>query len=340
MRKSLHSLVLTGMMTMAAFIYNAPTHAQHKIDWINPDIPYIEQRGFSLGVTMGFTDMWADVGTKSLLDHYGNSNYYNKIGDNLRGMGSFFVRYTYVPGISFRAGVGYGALYATDEWNKDKGLKAKTIKDDSYQRYIRNLDAHTNVWEASLLFEMSPFRLSNWEFGKMAKSRFQPYLLLGAAGFHFNPKGTMKDLTTGNTKIVELQPLHTEGQNFSSPDVVFPKNYSLWSYAAVGGIGVKFDVGKGLGLGLEYQLRYTFTDYLDDVSGKYIDPQYMDIGYMNQPGKAKQAQNMADRSSEIIPGYKHQPGEFRGNPDNNDMYSSVSVMFYWKIKKKKSPWWE
>src|SRR5690606_19388077 len=117
-----------------------------------------------------------------------------------------------------------------------------------------------------------------------------------------------------------------------------PENYSLWSYAGVGGIGVRFDIGKGLGLGLEYQLRYTFTDYLDDVSGQYIDPLHMDIAYIDQYGKSRLAKKMADRSDEIIPGYKHQPGEMRGDPSNNDMYSTVSVMFFWKIKKRDTPW--
>jgi hypothetical protein len=48
---------------------------------------------------------------------------------------------------------------------------------------------------------------------------------------------------------------------------------------------------------------------------------------------------MSDRSSEIIAGYKNTPGTLRGNPDNKDMYSTVSIMFYWKIKKRNSPWW-
>lgn len=339
MRKSLQSFFLAGLMTVGCTMLFSTSNAQHEYDWGNPDIPYIEQRGFSLGVNFGQSDLWGDVGTKSILNHYINDVYTNDIMKNMRFMGGFFVRYTHVPGISFRLGVNYGALYATDQWNREKAMDAKTIKDDAFQRYVRNLDASTNIWEGNFLFEFSPLRVSNWEFGSLAKSRVQPYLLVGFAGFHFNPKGTLKNLKTNNEEWVELQPLHTEGQNFTAPGYTFPQNYSLWSYAAIGGIGVKFDIGRGLGLGLEYQLRYTFTDYLDDVSGSYIDPQLMDIGYMESPGKSDLAKRLADRSSEIIPGYKHQPGEMRGDPSNNDMYSTVSVMFYWKIKKRDHPWW-
>jgi hypothetical protein len=339
MRKSLQSIFLTGLMTVGGFLLQSVAHAQHEYYWGNPDIPYVDQRSFSLGLSIGQTDLWGDVGTKSVKDHYLNKNYTSDVLGNMRFMGGMFVRYNHVPGIAFRLSVNYGSLYATDEWNEEKGLKAKTIQDDAFQRYVRNLDVSNNIWEGSFLFEFSPLQISNWEFGKLAKSKVQPYLMIGVAGFHFNPQGTYKNMVTGQKTLVDLQPLHTEGENFEAPGYTFPENYSLWSYAGIAGIGVRFDIGRGLGLGLEYQLRYTFTDYLDDVSGQYIDPQHFDIGYLNENGKSQAAWKMADRSTEIIPGYHHQPGEYRGDPSNNDMYSSVSVMFFWRIKKRAIPWW-
>ncbi len=339
MRKSIQSISIAGLLTVGVMAVHTQSQAQHEYDWGHPDIPYIEQRGFSLGVNVGSADLWGDVGTKSVLDHYNNDVYLDDIFGNMRFMGGLFVRYTHIPGVSFRLGINYGSLYATDEWNKEKALKAEFINDDSYQRYVRNLDIKTNIWESNLLFEFSPFRVSNWEFGRMTHSRFQPYLLMGVAGFYFNPKGSYVDLESGVRRDVPLKSLHTEGQNFSAPGYTFPENYSNFSYAGVGGIGFKFDIGKGLGLGLEYQLRYTFTDYLDDVSGSYIDPLHFDIAYLNQQGRSDRAYKMADRSNEILPGYKHQPGELRGDPGNKDMYSTVSVMFFWKIKKRDSPWW-
>lgn len=340
MRKSLQGIFIAGLMTAGLVtLTSSRSSAQHEYDWGNPDIPYIEQRGFSIGFNLGQADLWGDVGTKSVIDHYNNKEYKDDIFGNMRFMGGMFVRYTHVPGISFRWGINYGALYATDKWNEEKALKASNIKDDYFQRYVRNLDVKTNIWETNLLFEFSPLRISNWEFGSLTKSRVQPYFLLGVAGFYFNPRGTNKDLETGIEKEVDLQPLRTEGENFNAPGYTFPKGYSLFSYAVVGGLGVRFDVGKGLGLGLEYQLRYTFTDYLDDVSGKYIDPLHHDIAFLDNPGKAALAQKMADRSGEVIPGYKHQPGEYRGDPNNKDMYSTLSIMFFWKIKKRASPWW-
>src|SRR5690606_19578336 len=138
MRKSLQSFFLAGLMTVGCTMLFSTSNAQRKYDWGNPDIPYIEQRGFSLGTNIGQSDLWGDVGTKSILDHYLNDVYTEDIIKNMRLMGGFFVRYTHVPGISFRLGVNYGVLYATDEWNREKAMDAKTIKDESFQRYLRN----------------------------------------------------------------------------------------------------------------------------------------------------------------------------------------------------------
>lgn len=340
MRKSLQSIFLSGILTAGCLLAQSTAQAQYKYDWGNPDIPYIDQRGFSIGFNFGSADLWGDVGTKSFIDHYINDNYTNDVFDNMRFMGGVFARYTYVPGISFRLGVNYGSLYATDEWNEEKAKEAKTIEDDAFQRYVRNLDVATNIWEGNFLFEFSPLQISNWEFGKLSKMRFQPYLLFGVSAFHFNPQGTYKNLETGQEKLVDLQPLHTEGENFQAPGYILPENYNLWSYAGIGGIGFRFNIGRGLGLGLEYQLRYTFTDYLDDVSGQYIDPELFDIAYLNGNNKNLRARKMSDRSNEIIPGYKHQPGEYRGDPNNKDMFSTISLMFYWKIDKRALPWWK
>ena len=351
MRKSLQSIFITGLMTVGiTFLAGNQMNAQekyekdkwknsHQYDWGNPDIPYVETRSWSIGFNLGETDLMGDVGTKSPLGKYTNNVFTKDILGNSRFMGGMFLRYTWIPGLSFRWGINYGSLYATDEWNKEKALKAEYVSDDAYQRYVRNLDIKTNIWETNLLVEFSPFRIKNWEFGNLNKSRFQPYLLAGVTGFYFNPRGTYKDLETGISKTVDLQPLRTEGEGFNAPGKVFPKSYSLFSYGAILGIGVKWDIGRALGLGLEYQLRYTFTDNLDDVSGSYIDPLDHQVAFLSDPKKAVLSNKMSDRSDEIISGYQHKPGELRGDPSNKDMYSTLSIIFYWKIKKRQSPWW-
>ncbi|WBM75955.1 OmpA family protein [Saprospira grandis] len=58
----------------------------------------------------------------------------------------------------------------------------------------------------------------------------------------------------------DLQELETEGQN-----------YSPWTWQASLGLGLKFRLAQRLSLQLQTQFYYTFSDYLDDVSGDYPD---------------------------------------------------------------------
>lgn len=324
-------LALTALSVVALAL---SANAQGDRYWGQPDMPYIESRGFSLGLNFGLADMWGDVGTKSPIDHYTNKKYWN----DPHFMGGIFVRYNHVPGLAFRLGLNHGKLYADDRWNEEYALVADNVYDDYVQRYLRNLNVKTTIWEANFMVELSPMRLfSDWEFGKGAKSKWQPYLLLGASFFRYNPQGLYQDFVYGGEQWVDLRPLRTEGQGYNLPGM--PDVYSQFNYAVIAGLGVKYDLGRMFGIGLEFQMRHTFTDYLDDASGKYIDPIYHNIAHVNNPREALRVNNMMDKSYAIMPGYQNAAGTFRADPDNKDMFSTISIMFYWKIDKKALPWW-
>src|SRR5690606_3722723 len=74
--------------------------------------------------------------------------------------------------------------------------------------------------------------------------------------------------TEFNGNEIALQPLGTEGQGTS---LSTKKNYSLNQFTVPLGIGIKLNIKDGLAISLEYGIRKTFTDYLDDVSGYYVD---------------------------------------------------------------------
>lgn len=290
----------------------------------------IEPRGFSLGTNFGMTDLWGDVGTKSIVDHYNNSGYFKKP----MFMGGLYGRYSFHPAFAIRLGVNYGTLYATDEWNETASNKAKDANDDAYQRYTRNQDAKSNIWEGNLLLELSPFRF-NVE-SKLARKHFQPYLLAGVGAFHFRPQTSYIDRTTREEKWVDIYDLHLEGDGWNFNGA--PKKYSLWQMSIPLGVGVRWDIGNQLGLGIEYMYRITFTDYLDGVSGSYIDKTMFDQNL--SPEKAAIAKDVYDKTWAIVdPNYQHKPGEQRGIKSNNDSYSTISITFFYKIKRKSMPWW-
>ena len=70
-------------------------------------------------------------------------------------------------------------------------------------------------------------------------------------------------------------------------------------------------------------LRKSFTDYIDDVSTEYIDPNLFDK-YLT-PENDIIARNIHDKTYGIVtPGVnRYEPGTQRGNPNQNDSYFSL-----------------
>ncbi len=296
------------------------------------DRDFIEHRGWSIGMTVGMADLWGDVGTKSPIDHYNNMNY----SDNMHGMGGLFARYAFQAGFALRLGVNYGMVGAADNMNIDRVKKTETMDKDPYQRYLRNLDVRTRIWEIGFLCEFQPLRFN--PESRIARMSWQPSLLIGFNAFNFRPQGKFKSKNGGAAtgQWIDLYDLHIEGDGFDFPGA--PAKYNLWQFNIPIGIGSKWDLSKSVALSIEYVYRMTFTDYLDNVSQKYIDPALYDK-YLT-PQKAELAKAMADKSWEIDQSITHQPGELRGNNKGKDGYSTISLTFFYKFKKKYDRWWE
>ena len=84
------------------------------------------------------------------------------------------------------------------------------------------------------------------------------------------------------------------------------------------GAGFKYYLADKYYLGLEGMVRRTFTDYLDDVSTRYIDPAL--FGAYLSPENAALARELHyrdTRPSSVI----------RGNPDNDDYFFTLSLRF-------------
>src|SRR5208283_3885074 len=88
------------------------------------------------------------------------------------------------------------------------------------------------------------------------------YLFAGASVMYFNPHGEW------NGQWYALRPLSTEGEGL----VPTRRKYSLIQPAIPLGIGFKFALNDKWSVGIEYGIRITFTDYIDDVSKTYFDP--------------------------------------------------------------------
>ena len=292
---------------------------------------YSEAPGFSLGTTIGLSDLWGDIGTASPLDHYMNANYRK----NPKFMGGLLFRYTFVPAFSLRFGVNYGTLYASDNFNEDAAKKATSLEEDAAQRYYRNLNVRTNIWEGNIMFEFAPFRM-NTESNRSRK-RMQPYVTGGIAVFHYNPQGLYINRATRREQWVDLIDLHTEGVGLSASGATNTPLPNLWQMAIPMGLGVRWDLNHKVSLGVEYIYRKTMTDLLDDVSDKYVNPQVFAASL--SPEKAAIAADIYDKSWVLIPNYQHNAGDLRGNSANKDGYSTFSITFIYRLSSKWDQWW-
>lgn len=185
-------------------------------------------------------------------------------------------------------------------------------------RKQRNLDFKTTVLEGYAAIEFFPTMLFNQNSEN--EPRFRPYVLAGAGVFHFNPKGSLTD-AAGNKTWYYLHPLKLEGEGM--PEYPYSKPYKLTQINIPFGAGLKYYLSDRINLSAEFLYRKTFTDYIDDVSTKYIDPANY-TKYLS-PSEASLAYKLSDKSIGIIyPGMTRYPaGTQRGDTKDGDTYFSV-----------------
>ena len=182
------------------------------------------------------------------------------------------------------------SFYRGDIAGDDAVTKAVDGRELKFESVINDLSA---IFE----FNFLPY------FTGSHKSYFTPYIFVGASGFTYNPK-------VGN---VSLRDLGTEGQKADSSE------YSKVAFAIPFGFGFKYSITKKLGIAVEWGLRKTFTDYIDDVSTTYyLDGQYID--------PSDQATFLSD------PTLDHEPGMQRGNPETNDWYAFTGITITYKFR--------
>ncbi|HIA13207.1 MAG TPA: hypothetical protein EYN69_14245, partial [Flavobacteriales bacterium] len=86
--------------------------------------------------------------------------------------------------------------------------------------------------------------------------------------FWHNPKAKYQG------KWEALQPLGTEGQGV----ILGLKQYNRVQAQLSSGLGFYYTFKRKWRLGWELGTRWTFTDYLDDVSTRYVDPALLQDG--------------------------------------------------------------
>ncbi|WP_370088714.1 hypothetical protein [Ekhidna sp.] len=229
-----------------------------------------------------------------------------------------------------------------DDFTSDPG------SEQGFPRYARNLSFRNDIKEFRIGLQI--FLIPNYG-GPNQRLPFNAYLSLGGAVFHHEPKGKVPDADYQTAidgsvaapqagEWVKLRPLGTEGQNLG---IVEP--YKSIAFSIPISVGAQMRIpNTQLTAGLEFGLRYLFTDYIDDVSTNYVglDQFNDDLARImsdkgsvpfSSKGEARDLTNLRILNdhgaghSYFIEGNVGTglDGSKRGNPDDNDMFFVTQI---------------
>jgi hypothetical protein len=216
--------------------------------------------------------------------------------------------------VNFRVSLSFGRLEGADSVINGKGGMEE-------MRKFRNLSFRSNIAELYAGAEFYPTVFFEQD-GNDVFHKIRPYGIIGVGVFHFNPQTVYTD-PSGNKQWVNLHDLHTEGQGMPNhPD---RKQYSLTQVNVPYGIGIKYFISEKFNIGFEIINRKTFTDYIDDVSTKYVADQDFYNYFGAGSHTADIAVQVANRPPQGAITKRFEAGSQRGTPTNNDAYYATTV---------------
>ena len=208
-----------------------------------------------------------------------------------------FFRKQFSEYISARVSAHYAQLGYSDTYSKN-----------DYQR-LRNLSFNTNIYEFAIQGDFNFFKFTPED----PSHSFTPYVTLGVGVFNYDPYAFYN-----GTKYF-LRPLGTEGQTLGFQG---RKPYSTTALCIPFGAGIKYNLTEKVNISFEVAHRFTFTDYIDDVSTTYYDKTALTDAYgttsalMSDPSKG----DIPTASSPAADGTRAQRGD-----RNKDSYMSLQI---------------
>ncbi len=213
---------------------------------------------------------------------------------------------------------------------------------NEFYRQDRNLHFRSPIYELSVRLE---YKIRKEKAGHrydlrgvrgLRASKFVAYAFVGLGGFYFNPKAKIEDTW------VALQPIGTEGQNFMETR----KPYSRISVSIPLGIQFKYLANRYWAFSFEIGPRILFTDYVDDVSTTYVNPDLVAEYDNTVPDNVARYASDPRYSAELdINGlHTNANGNYsfynsqRGDPYDNDSYIFAMLTVHYKLKAKRNGW--
>jgi hypothetical protein len=217
--------------------------------------------------------------------------------------------YRFGPRFTLQGQYLWGTLKGADSESADP-----TDLNNGIYRYKRNASFRNRINEFSVVTIVDIFKN---EGNYISRVRWTPYGYIGVAGFLHNPQAQAPATDLQGAPLpqagqwVDLRPLGTEGQysTLDPNDVNYGiKPYSKGQIAIPFGFGARIRLTDVLDFSFDIGYRYTFTDYLDDVSQNYVD-----LGVLN---------------SELARAMSYRTGELNLGPGNEESYVGRNGVTY------------
>lgn len=255
-----------------------------------------QQYNLGFGLRAGASGFLGDIGSGDLARNF----VYNMELKDTRWAGGAFVRWRFHPLYALQGSFTYARIQGMDANSENR------------PRLGRNLDFRNDIFELAAKLEVYPQILSVSDVGYRGRYRldFQTYFFAGVGAVYHNPKSLY------NGDYVKLRPLQTEGVSYSPVALTMP----------FGG-GFFFTYKRNHRFGFEYQWSWTFTDYLDDISGTYVahsDPYIDAIANKHVP------------SASLPDAANYEAGSPRGDPTDRDNFMIMSVSYSYLIRTRGS----
>lgn len=225
------------------------------------------------------------------------------------------VRFNYDSRWTFRLDYTHATLRACDTaaaWRPDALLNFRTKLDD-----------------LSLIAE---FNFLNYYTGRI-ESSISPYIFAGISGFMYSTYANVQDPALDS--LVGDFPLQQLGTD-QSPLKIEKKN---WGLSIPFGVGCKFSLSQHLAATVEWRMHYTFTDYLDDVSGNYPSQHSMLVSTPEGLEMVKSdpdPENLLNHNWTLVYDFADPSGQFserqqRGYFQTNDWFGMINFSLTWKF---------
>lgn len=280
-----------------------------------------------LGIPQGKAQYAWDVGV-----HIGGANYLGEMGGKDQPRRDFvwdmklsqtrwaiggFARRKINRLLSVNTGLLYLRIQGADE-----------LTEDYRPRRGRNLNFRNDMIEWYIRPEFTIFQDNDLGGRGRYKLDFRLFGYVGFGLYYHNPKGQINR----EGDFYALQPLTTELVDYSKLGVSIPA-----------GIGFHFTKKRRHRFGFDMGWRTTFSDYLDDVSTTYKDPNLLPGGAGGTAAQLADQSAFAFAADPTLPnpnnyGFYSSPGDspdkenIRGDPTHNDSYLTMTFTYSYVLR--------